>query len=142
MVCNRVIFKDILHIFFVFFTDLGQNNLLFTSVGVLLNKKRDIHSVTTSSRCLLVIVNLDDHDLYDKLNNQPTKIMNLFLLIHGMQVAKKELHLISSKMNITSMLEEVWKIDNMNFEVIFHGEQHLIEVSTEVSESTVLATYN
>ena len=105
-------------------TDLGHNNVLFKSVSEMLKKERDILSVTTSSRCVLVLVNFDDNYSSKQPNNQQ-KLINLLLLVHGMQVANKELYLIGSKMNMTSILQEVWKIDNMNFEVTFHGKQHL-----------------
>ena len=96
--------------------DFCKGYVLFRSVNQASNNKNELVSITKSLRCLDVIASVEN-------NEEATKLLTL---IQGLKMSKRKLHLMISKVNMSSLQQGIWAIDNMNYEVTICKPYYMI----------------
>ena len=86
--------------------------MLFANVNEVSISRKNIVSITKSLPCLFVMAHVKNNE----------EAIALITFVHDLKLSKKKLHLMTSKLNISSLQDGIQKIDNMHYDVTIHGK--------------------
>ena len=85
---------------------------MFANVNEVSISRKNIVSITNSLTCLLVTAHVKNNE----------EAMAILTFVHDLKLSKKKLHLMTSKLNISSLQDGIRRIDNMHYDVTIHGK--------------------